>query len=115
MFNVSKNGIIEVVRGDSFKVALFINRGTDLCPERYILKEGEYIYFGVMEPNYSFENAIVRKKYSNETVRLGFLPIGQKKIPKLGSIVVGDTVSVSYNPMSPDMAYLTHNVGKINV
>lgn len=44
-----------------------------------------------------------------------FLPIGQKKIPKLGSIVVGDTVSVSYNPMSPDMAYLTHNVGKINV
>ena len=55
------------------------------------------------------------KKYSNETIKLGFLPIGQKKIPKLGSIVVGDTVSVSYNPMSPDMAYLTHNVGKINV
>lgn len=66
MFNVSKNGIIEVVRGDSFKVALFINQGTDLDPIRYVLKEGEYIYFGVMEPNYSFENAIVRKKYSNE-------------------------------------------------
>ena len=65
MFNVSKNGIIEVVRGVSFKVALFINQWTDLDPIRYVLKEGEHIYFGVMEPNYSFENAIVRKKYSN--------------------------------------------------
>lgn len=55
------------------------------------------------------------KKYSNETIKLGFLPIGQKKIPKLGSVVVGDKVSVSYNPVAPDMAYLTHNVGKSNI
>ena len=33
MFNVSRNGIIEVVRGDSFSVELFINSGTDLSPE----------------------------------------------------------------------------------
>ena len=55
------------------------------------------------------------KKYRNETVKLGFLPIGQKKIPKLGGVVVGDAVSVSYNPLCPEMAYLTDNVGKINV
>lgn len=55
------------------------------------------------------------KKYRNETIKLGFLPIGQKKIPKLGSVVVGDSVSVSYNPACPSMAYLTNNVGKINV
>lgn len=55
------------------------------------------------------------KKYSNETIKIGFLPVGQKKIPKLGSVVAGDVVSVSYNPLCPDMAYLTNNVGKINI
>lgn len=65
MFDLSPNGIIRVTRGDSFSTPLFINKGTDLCPLRYILKDGEYIYFGLMEPNYSFEEAIVRKKYSN--------------------------------------------------
>lgn len=66
MFNVSKNGIIEVVRGDSFETPLFINRGTNLCPLRYILKDGERVLFGVMEPNYSFEDALIRKTYTNE-------------------------------------------------
>lgn len=55
------------------------------------------------------------KKYSTEIIKLGFLPIGQKKIPKLGGVLVGDLVSVSYNPACPYMAYLTDNVGKINV
>ena len=65
MFDVSVNGIIRVTRGDSFTTPLFINKGTDLCPLRYELNNGEYVYFGLMEPNYSFEEAIVRKKYSN--------------------------------------------------
>ena len=65
MFNLSRNGIIELVRGDSFSVPLFINKGTDLCPLRYELKNGEYVYFGLMEPNMSFENALVRKRYDN--------------------------------------------------
>lgn len=65
MFDLSPNGIIQVTRGDSFSTPLFINKGTDLYPLRYILKDGEYVYFGLMEPNYSFEKAIVRKKYSN--------------------------------------------------
>lgn len=55
------------------------------------------------------------KKYSNETTKIGFIPISQKKIPKLGNVVVGSSVSVSYNPNCPKMAFLTNNVGKINV
>ena len=55
------------------------------------------------------------KKYGNEFIKIGFLPVGQKRIPKLGSVVVGSSVSVSYNPACPEMAYLTDNVGKVNV
>ena len=66
MFDLSPNGIIKLTRGDSFSTPLFINKGTDLEPLRYELQDGEYVYFGLMEPNYCFEEAIVRKKYSNE-------------------------------------------------
>ena len=66
MFKVSRNGIIEVVRGDSFSVPLFINKGTDLVPMRYILGENDKILFGVMEPNMSFENALIRKVFTRE-------------------------------------------------
>ena len=54
------------------------------------------------------------KKYRNETIKIGFLPIGQRKITKLGGVVVGDLVRVSYNPDCPNMAYLTDNEGRVN-
>lgn len=65
MFDLSLNGNIKLTRGDSFSVPLFINMGTDIKPIRYNLEDGEYVCFGVMEPNYCFEEAIIRKKYSN--------------------------------------------------
>lgn len=66
MFDLSPNGIIKLTRGDSFSVPLFINAGTELDPIRYQLGEGEYVYLGLMQPNYCFEDALVRKKYSRE-------------------------------------------------
>lgn len=66
MFDLSPNGIIKLTRGDSFSTPLFINKGTELYPIRYKLQDGEYVYFGLMQPNYCFEDAIVRKKYSQD-------------------------------------------------
>lgn len=68
MFNVSFNNIIQVNRGDSFTVPLFINTGDDFDPKQYVLQEGAEVYVGVMEPNQAFENAIIRKKYTHEDV-----------------------------------------------
>lgn len=68
MFSLSFNNIIQVNRGDSFTVPLYINTGDDLNPKQYILQEGAEVYVGVMEPNQPFEDAIIRKKYTHEDV-----------------------------------------------
>lgn len=64
MFNVAYNGIITVNRGDSFSLPLVLNAGTNLNPLAYTLSENTIIYFGVMEPNQPFENALIRKRYT---------------------------------------------------
>lgn len=69
MFSISPNGIITMTRGDSWTTSIFINIGTELCPIGYDLKEGDYVYFGVMEPNQPFNDALVCKKmtYKDKT------------------------------------------------
>lgn len=67
MGTIANNGIINLIRGDSFEMSLPINLGTKLSPEYYTLKEGDNLYFGLMEPNQPFENAIVKKKYDNNS------------------------------------------------
>ena len=64
MFRVSSTKIIEITRGDSFMYPLFINVGTEMCPDRYLLKDGDTVYFAVMEPNQKFEDAILKKVYT---------------------------------------------------
>lgn len=65
MFRISKNSkIIELTRGDSFRYPLFINVGSELCPQRYLLKDGDTVYFALMEPNQKFEDAILKKIYT---------------------------------------------------
>lgn len=55
------------------------------------------------------------KKYKNEFTRVGFLPVGQRRIPKLGNVILGSIVRVSYNPDVPSESFLPDNVGKVNV
>lgn len=64
MVNIDINNNVTVTRGDSFKRPLFLNSGTDLKPSRYILKDSDEVYLGIMEPNQPFENSIVRKKFT---------------------------------------------------
>ena len=58
------NGIIRLFRGDSYSQPLPINIGTKLDPIYYNLTENDTLYFGLMEPNTAFEEAVVRKSFS---------------------------------------------------
>jgi hypothetical protein len=58
------NGIIYLFRGDSYTNPIIINVGTNLSPINYQLKQGDSLYFGLMEPNQSFEEAVLKKKYT---------------------------------------------------
>ena len=66
MFNISRDGIVTLSRGDHFSIPLFINAGTEIAPVRYPLQDNDTIYFGVCEPNQPFETAIVRKVYDKD-------------------------------------------------
>lgn len=70
MVNISPNGIITMNKGDTFDTEIFLNLGTPLFPKQYILKDNDAVYLGVMEPNQSFENAIIRKKYTKDDLDL---------------------------------------------
>lgn len=54
-------------------------------------------------------------KLKSEKIKLGFLPIGQKRVPVMGNTAVGSSAAVSYNPNNPAEAFITHNIGKANI
>ena len=51
------------MRGDSFTTPIYLNVGTKLNPKYYSLQNGDKVYFGLMEPNQAFENAVMKKVY----------------------------------------------------
>ena len=63
MFDITRNGIITMNRGDTWKTKIYVNVGTELDPHGYPLKSNDYLYFGVMEPNQPFDRALIRKRY----------------------------------------------------
>lgn len=60
---MSSNKIITLMRGDSFSTPILVNIGTNMSPEYYSLTQNDTLYFGLMEPNQSFEDAVLKKKY----------------------------------------------------
>lgn len=67
MFDISNEGNITVNRGDSFQTPIFINKGTEINPNRYELTEDDTLYFAVMEPNQRFEDALIKKVYDKDS------------------------------------------------
>lgn len=61
------NNIITLVRGDTLKCPIYINIGTNIDPIYYVLQENDKLYFGLMECNQKFENAILKKTMTSET------------------------------------------------
>ena len=61
---LTKTGILSLIRGDSFSMAAYINSGTGLVPVRYTFKNTDKLYFAIMQPNEMFENAVVKKIFT---------------------------------------------------
>lgn len=53
-------------------------------------------------------------KLKSEPIKLGFLTIGQRKTPKIGTIEVKDEVWVAYSPGNPARAHIVGNDGSMN-
>ena len=68
MVNISNLGILNLTRGDDCIFYGELRDGDNLDFVKYIADERDEIYFGIMEPNQPFENAIVRKKLSKKNI-----------------------------------------------
>lgn len=62
---LTKTGILSLIRGDSFSIVAYINSGTELVPVKYTLTNTDKLYFAIMQPNEQFENAIVKKVFTS--------------------------------------------------
>lgn len=54
-------------------------------------------------------------KLKSEPIKIGFLTVGQNKMPKIGNIEVGSNVTVKYDPSEPEKAFIEGNSGIRNV
>ena len=64
MISISRNNIITVNRGDSINFLFCIIANDDF--DIYELNNKDTLYVGVLEPNCSFEDAIIRKVFTAE-------------------------------------------------
>lgn len=60
---MTKNNMIVLTRGDTYEFDLTIADSTS-SNGRYHIKGDDAIYFGIMDPHQSFEDALVRKKFT---------------------------------------------------
>lgn len=58
---------LQMSRGDTFILPLVINCGTELNFKQYNLQDDEYLYVGIMEPEQSFEDALIRKRLNKNS------------------------------------------------
>lgn len=68
MFDITNNNIITLTRGDTAETTLVINIGTELEPILHELSGDECVFFGLMEPSCSFEDAILKKVFTKDDV-----------------------------------------------
>lgn len=86
------------------KVVKFTPKGLDFPT----VVEVEYY---VDNQRYTIEETL---KLKSETIKIGFLPIGQKKIPKV-ECSLGATVIVEYNETNPQKGHIKGNDGIDNI
>jgi len=68
------------------------------------------VEYEVNNKKYQIEETV---KLKSTLIKIGFIPIGQRKVPRLQASV-GDIVEVRYNPNKPDKAYIVGNEGIMN-
>ena len=67
MFLKFDGAYLQMNRGDTFVYPLIINQGTELNFIKYNLEDDDSLYVAIMEPNQSFEDALIRKKYTSDS------------------------------------------------
>ncbi len=97
---VNKKNCTATVEG---KIKKIIDKGMD--SSTIIVVE-----YQVDDENYSVAETL---KLKSEVIKLGFLPIGQRKYPAIGSIKIGTIALVNYNPDNPAESFITENEGWI--
>lgn len=67
MLAIDSNGNIQVTRGDTFEIPLFIDVNTNMFKSiRFPLHKGDIIYFHILEGNKPFECPLLSKKFTYE-------------------------------------------------
>lgn len=66
MFCINTTNCFTLSRGDTFKFPIIINQKTKFEFEKYELTDDDIIYGAILEPNQSFEDAIIRKVITNK-------------------------------------------------
>ena len=66
MYTISRERIISMHRGDSFRVPLFINAGDKWHMVRYILSYDDEVCLSICEPDKPFERGIIRQIYTKK-------------------------------------------------
>ena len=69
MYNIGLNKVITLVRGDTFSYDYKINIGTNIDRNYYRMKDGDYLYFAICQPNQPFEEAVIGKRYGKSDCR----------------------------------------------
>ena len=69
MLDIDRSGNITVNRGDTFNVPLFIDCNKNIFYSvRFPLKEGDKIFFFLVEPNASIRHYLLKQTYTKEDV-----------------------------------------------
>ena len=63
---ISKNGIVTLVRGDTFTLKADLNIGTPLQPLNFVLGEGDYVVFRLFNANSNWESYLLEKEATME-------------------------------------------------
>ena len=66
MYYVDRNNVITLTRGDSLEFPVEVLRGEFPYERKVELDDTCIVYFGLMEPHQLFEDAILKKVYSEE-------------------------------------------------
>lgn len=69
MLEISLSGNIKINKGDVFKVPLFIDCSDDIFTSiRLPFKEGDEIYFYIIEPNTSLRLPLLKQTYTKDDI-----------------------------------------------
>lgn len=63
---ISKNGIVTLIKGDTFHIVMDLNVGTPLQPLKFILENGDYVQFRLFRANNDWNNAVLIKQVTKD-------------------------------------------------